>query len=656
MDKAEQKETRAFAQKPQAAFEDAYKDLGHLLKTAAQRMEPHNRAVVQDGQLALNHDIYPVSGLSTLLRAAEARTSTIQPGAQPVDANPGANSADVRPSATRTTENPATVQTAERQTASPIRTTETAAPGDVRAPHPTEKPAKTAEQGTTVPAGEATVNGTDQNCFWKIAHKHLGPNATAGDILKYARKIAEENFPNDRKNGKDPLNHMLHPKDHLKLPEFKMGESHRHHNQHNLRHERHGHDQQRHGHDQKRQGDDQQRQGNDQKRQGNDQQRQGNDQQRQGSDQKRQGDDQQRQGNDQAQDVATNPEVVKQRQALQDAERNITDPTKRAEFERNRQDFETRAQKDQLPPAEVAQTYEQMTKLLTADQGTVAKPNREVLAENFMNQVAHPNQTDQGNYNTCNVTTLAEHNEWRHPSKMAEMITTTALTGSWTAPDGKQIKIDANSLSPQPESGGHPPKDGDRSFATQVMNVVMVNDITQRRSPPEYYSQESSEGNNDNGERLRYANGTEVPDSEDPKKGARSPTVDCSELEAEQRRISGDAGTLIERGELNNNKVHEVHSQQEMQEYLLEMKREHKLPATVMVDANGPGFWNNPNAAKPAWHVVSVTDIDDKGNVFVDNQWGSKNDKWMPVSQLYGSMYLNQYNKKEKNHEFVDQS
>jgi hypothetical protein len=632
MDRAEQNESRALATKPKAAFEEAYKELGHLFKTAANRAESHNQAALKDGHLALDHDIYPASGLSTMLRAMEARSNA--PAAQPGDALPGAVSptGDARPAAVRTTDAPGAVQPTERQHST---TTERATPGDAHSHQTPERHTRSTEQGKTVPAGEATVNGTDQNCFWKIAQKHLGPHASAGDVLKYARKIAEENFPNDRKNGKDPLNHMLHPNDHLKLPEYKMGEGSHQHQQQHQRHEQHHLRQ------------DQQRQGQDQQRQGQDQQRQGQDQQRDTQDTK----------TDTTKDVASNPDVVKQRQALQDAEKNITDPAQRAEFERNRQAFETRAQKDQLPPDEVAKSYEQMTKLLTADKGAATPENRQLLAENFMNQVAHPKQTDQGNYNTCNVTTLAEHNEVRHPSKMAELITTTALTGSWTAPDGKNIKIDANSLVPQPESATHPPKDGDRSFATQVMNVVMVNDITQRRNPPEYYSQEASEGNNDNGERLRYANGTEVPSYEDKTKGARSPTVDCAELEQQQQRISGDKGTLIERGELNNNKVHEVHSPEELKEYLLEMKREHKLPATVMLDANGPGFWNNPNATKPAWHVVSVTDIDEKtGKVFVDNQWGSQNDKWMPIDTLYKSMYLNQYNNRNQHQNFVDQS
>ena len=121
-----------------------------------------------------------------------------------------------------------------------------------------------------------------------------------------------------------------------------------------------------------------------------------------------------------------------------------------------------------------------------------------------MHQCAHPDETDQGHHNTCAPTAEAESILTRNPSKAAEMVVTTALTGQWTAPDGKVITIDKGSLQPGVEESVYPSKDGgQRTFATQLLNLTMVNDALQRLVPPQYYVQRRADDETpgDTGER-----------------------------------------------------------------------------------------------------------------------------------------------------------
>jgi hypothetical protein len=54
------------------------------------------------------------------------------------------------------------------------------------------------------------------------------------------------------------------------------------------------------------------------------------------------------------------------------------------------------------------------------------------------------------------------------------------------------------------------PLDGQRGYAGQILNLMMANNITQRRHPPQYYHQESPTGPCATGEQLCYANGSPV--------------------------------------------------------------------------------------------------------------------------------------------------
>lgn len=329
-----------------------------------------------------------------------------------------------------------------------------------------------------------------------------------------------------------------------------------------------------------------------------------------------------------------------ERQKLKDAaDKSDMTPEQREKFKRDMEAFEKRAKEKGLPPEEVAKTYAQTARLLEAKDGKVPKDQREVLAQNIMHHAANPENVDQGHHNTCNTTTLAEHTFTTNPSKAAEMIATTAITGEWKAPDGKVIKIDPGSLAPGVEESRNPPPDGMRSHATQILNVVMTNDATQRRNPPQYYRQETPTGPGDSGERLYDQNGKviteKVKDPANPNKyvdkPVDSPTLSHAEINQIGKRLTGD-NVVMRFGNGGDGAIH-YNSEQEMRDKIKQAKDQGKLPLVLAVDANKPPFGNGTDYGS---HVVTITGYDEKtGRVRISNQWGSRSDQWVDIKTLY---------------------
>ncbi len=327
---------------------------------------------------------------------------------------------------------------------------------------------------------------------------------------------------------------------------------------------------------------------------------------------------------------------------MEDAEQNIYSVADRRKFEADMQKLEERAATQPLSAKEVADTYDQLSRLLEAKDGTQPKENRVLAAESFAHHMASPTNIDQGQHNTCNVTSLEEHIMTRNPSKAAEIVATAALTGQWVAPDGKVIKLDSNSLLPGPEERNFPPNDSERSYATQLMNQVLVNDVGQRKMPPMFYSQEKPQGRADTGERLRYADGTDVPTDAIRRNGDQAPwnrpDVTCGDMTESARRLTGDSNfVIVGRGVDSEANLVSVGSAQELGQALSAMKASGKLPAIIMVDINDPLFNGAGDPRKePNWHVISVVGYDEKtGKVKLSNQWGIANDITADLNDLY---------------------
>ncbi|MBX9720635.1 MAG: hypothetical protein K2X81_04520 [Candidatus Obscuribacterales bacterium] len=295
--------------------------------------------------------------------------------------------------------------------------------------------------------------------------------------------------------------------------------------------------------------------------------------------------------------------------------------------------FKHKAAMKGMSPKEIEETCKQLSKLLETSEAQMPEEDRILAVESFILHMAFPDTCDQGHHNTCNVTTLAQRNIRRRPSLMAEMLKTTAITGSWTAPDGMKIIIAKSSLVPGAEEQSFPRAVScDRTFATQILNSVLANDISQRRIPAEYYTQEKPQSIDDSGERLRYADGKLVC--------KEAPAVRVEELDAAQQRLTGESNFVIFNTYFKapNDALVGIASPEQFDQVLREMKAQDNLPAILYVDARHKAFGGEGKANEqiPGAHVVSVTDYDSsKQLVSIANQWGSEWNRDYPLSELF---------------------
>ncbi len=320
-----------------------------------------------------------------------------------------------------------------------------------------------------------------------------------------------------------------------------------------------------------------------------------------------------------------------------DAQKNITDGNARREFLAHMDQFEQRAKNENVPEKQVSDTYKQLSRLLEAQEGKAPKEDRVLAAESFALHMADPKTMDQGQHNTCNVTSVAKREMFINPSTQAEMITTVALTGEYVASDGKHIKIDQDSLTPGREESKLPPVEPGRTYATQLMTLAMVNDVLQRRMPPEYYSQGRVEGIGDTGERVVNADGT--PRATFP----HEPGIWVPDLQALATRLDGRPNSVLANDTvLQSENLQRFGTEDEFKARLREMKENHNLPAVIMVDVSDPIYgWGGDRSKPGVWHMVIVDNYDENtGKIRMLNQWGRQADMTMNVSDLYRTTHL----------------
>jgi hypothetical protein len=345
-------------------------------------------------------------------------------------------------------------------------------------------------------------------------------------------------------------------------------------------------------------------------------------------------------------DYKHNETVNTSRERLRGAMHDHIPSARQAAFQKDMVDFEARVRKEHLPPEEIAKTYDQISRVLDAPDKTavVSATNRAMLAEGLMHQSAHVQDTDQGNHNTCNVTTALKITLRNNPSKTAEMAATTAINGAWTSPDGKTVQIDRSSLQPQAEESTFPPHPGDRSYATQVLNLVMVNDALHRRPSPLTYVQRTPEGPDDTGERrLDSKQKVVMANQYDAKADTwkvspdASPGLTDSEVIASARRLNGDVHLIV----VNDPQagVDSVTSEQGFADKLQQFKNQQKLPVILGVDGHHVPVQDLGNES-PSYgaHFVNVGAYEQRsGRVHVENQWGKQSNRWVNIKHLYNN-------------------
>jgi hypothetical protein len=334
------------------------------------------------------------------------------------------------------------------------------------------------------------------------------------------------------------------------------------------------------------------------------------------------------------------------------ADSKIQDSDLLAKFHADMARFEQRANECHLGATEVAKTYEAVAKLLDSSLKTkwsVGKVERETLATQVMSQAATPTSIDQGNHDTCNVTAVEVRTYALHPSNAANLVADVALSGTYHTPfpqpKGTLIHLNSKSLIPDLEASDNPPKDGERSYATQVFNVTAVNLVHARDHTGEVFVNDPDGGDDVLYDRVAHKTVGSKPDLDDDQivraydlinrtSRATEPTV----LIDAAKNVAGDGKYCTV-----------VNSEDELKVTLLEAKQHNQLPVILGVSSNVEPFWQDSGhgaaGGSLGMHVVSVTDVDigPPATAKIDNQWGSKADHLgadgVPLDQLFIAMH-----------------
>ncbi|MFN8551864.1 MAG: hypothetical protein U0103_10275 [Candidatus Obscuribacterales bacterium] len=338
--------------------------------------------------------------------------------------------------------------------------------------------------------------------------------------------------------------------------------------------------------------------------------------------------------------VSNDASVIKSRQDLLKLTDGMTADQK-AEVDKDLKAIENR--NPPLTADQVKGIYDSTARLLRNDggQSPLSTDERNQLAGSILHNASLRTGTDQGFHNTCNVTTIERRLNVTNPAEAARIVSEVGLTGQFQSSDGKVIKLDAASLHEDREASlqfGDKQTDGKRNYASQIFDQATVNDYWQHQNPPLFYSQVAPTSQSDTGERLKYANGQEVmgPDG----KPMRQPALSVDAMADIGKRLGFSGNYIISNADVagpdKTDGTAKVRSYQEFSDALTSGNP----PAIIMVNANDQLFGGNGDkGGSGGWHVVTVGDYKagPPPQVFMTNQWGSANNKWVNVSDLYNA-------------------
>ncbi|MDR3612039.1 MAG: hypothetical protein P4L53_00635 [Candidatus Obscuribacterales bacterium] len=321
-------------------------------------------------------------------------------------------------------------------------------------------------------------------------------------------------------------------------------------------------------------------------------------------------------------------------------------PEMKAAMTKHMDDLEHR-----LPPAtakQIAGVYDATTKLLNDPEKTspLSQPERNRLADDILSNAAQQHEIDQGMHNTCNVTTLEQTLNRESPDKAAALVADVGLKGYYTSPtDGKRINIDPKSLHPDGETNfrGTEAKDGNRNYASQVFDMATINDYWQHQNPKGMYTQTNArDGQGDTGERLMYANGQEMRGPNG--KPMREPGLDSAAMAQIGKDIGLKGDYIVSTKQFQQDNSNGEKGEQRVQSYD-DFKNALMKNSTTIVALNAKDklfTGTDDKGGSQGGHVVTVSDFRKGENgapdeVYMRNQWGSENNKWVSVADLYNA-------------------
>lgn len=313
--------------------------------------------------------------------------------------------------------------------------------------------------------------------------------------------------------------------------------------------------------------------------------------------------------------------------------------------------FNERARTSGLSTTEVSDTFEQVSRILSApDSAHLNVETRLALASQVMHNAAVPFEIRQ-NMNTCNVTSLEVGTYSRQPSAAARLVADVATTGSFTGHDGTRVTLDSESLTPSVLGTINlNDESNNRSFASQIFQVTAANIANVRESDRGnfLYVQRQPQFNKDTGEALINTDTGEVVANEPGAAGYVNGLIGASES------ITG--GTNDSRFFLMNREQFARRSananffdnMDQLGERLDQMSRDGQLPATIAVHADNNLFPRRNNAIPDDLfadgHYITITGYDPRTRtVRYDDQYeaaADHNSQGVPLETLYEATHV----------------
>lgn len=330
---------------------------------------------------------------------------------------------------------------------------------------------------------------------------------------------------------------------------------------------------------------------------------------------------------------------IARQKLLSSADKFINNPAQRAQFKQDIAAFEKRATSADIDSGEVARTFENINRLFTLPQnGAVPHKRGAQLAREVMRHAAKPPTIDQGESQTCNVTTVENLIYSKQPGVAAKLVADVATTSGYTSSDGTRVAIDRRSLQPDPEARLAHRSDGERTYATQLFNLTSVNLHYQKNKPHIRYEIHPSTKHTRGGERLMDHSKSPPERMKNCRGHLDQPYLDDNEIVGVYEMISGKSGKDIYLGHKDytdpetGKLLTTFESAQELHDKLAELKRDGKLPIILSVNTAVEPFYRDSGGGNPkryeGEHVIVVRDFQagPPAKIAVDNSMGEKGD------------------------------
>ena len=257
------------------------------------------------------------------------------------------------------------------------------------------------------------------------------------------------------------------------------------------------------------------------------------------------------------------PDVARSKDELAElAIRKIGDAKEREQFKQDLGQFVAR---QDISLDEKSKTIANVKTLLDAPE-SFAAPGAEGLrrnmlgAEGIMHHAANPDSIMQGMSGFCGPSSVEYSLLLTRPSVASDMVKSSLLTGQWTGSDKQSISIDKSLLVPNvhEHAGSGNFEEKKRSFATQVLGSLVMNEVGQHLNPKRSFVEDEADAgkaNQDDYYRIGWKDASGkvmslLPDAD--KKNVETGIVDPTggltawQLSESWARITGDKNAVIQ--------------------------------------------------------------------------------------------------------------